>query len=357
MSRLATVRGLVMLVAVGAGVASAAQNRQSNEISLWYKLVKDYRQGRAEPAIDALVALGPGATKGLVSSEDLGLPPEEMNAAALLETEAGFRAGSLTALSARLSNADLLLRRARKELVKQRRNTHDQDELSRRWSVTVGRKALWFSIVGVADAMLKEACERFPDDAPLHLTYGLARETEAFSVDHLALSDVARFGPNLSSSYQRTGALIQAREAFEHAVALNPALAEARLRLGRVYVLQKEDERAAPHLEQARAVEALPAYRYLASLMLGDVHARRGSIETATELYLGARRLMPNAQSSYVAHAHALRTAGRAGEATAVVTEMLDRGVHDDDPWTFYPRGLEFALTQFGPLRALVQDK
>ena len=71
-----------MLVAVAAGVATAAQNRQSNEISLWYKLVKDYRQGRAEPAIDALVALGPGATKGLVSSEELGLPPEEMNAAA-----------------------------------------------------------------------------------------------------------------------------------------------------------------------------------------------------------------------------------------------------------------------------------
>jgi len=356
MSRLATVR-ILLILALAASAAFAGQDRRSNEVSLWYKLVQDYRQGRSEPAIDALVALSPNATKGLVSSEDLGLPPEEMNAAALLETEAGFRAGSLTALSARLSNADLLLRRARKELMRQRRNTRHQDELNRLWSLTVGRKALWLSIVGVADAMLKEACATFPDDAALHLTYGIARETEAFSVDHLAIGDVARFGPNLSPSYQRTGALIQAREAFEHAVALNPALAEARLRLGRVYVLQKDDARAAPHLEQARAVEALPAYRYLASLMLGDVHARRGSIETATELYLGARRLMPNAQSSYVAHAHALRTAGRASEATAVVAEMLGRGVHDDDPWMFYPRGLELALTQLGPLRALVQDK
>ena len=357
MSRFAAVRGLAVLAALAVSTAFAGQARRSNDVSLWYKLVKDYQQGRAEPAIDALVALPPSATKGLAASEDLGLFPEAMNAAALLETEAGFRTGSLPALSARLSNADLLLRRARKELMKQRRNTHDQDELIRRWSLTVGRKALWLSIVGVADAMLKEACVTFPDDAALHLTYGLARETEAFSVDHLATSDVARFGPNLSPSYQRTGALIQAREALERAVALDPALAEARLRLGRVYVLQKDDERAAPHLEQARAVEALPAYRYLASLMLGDVHARRGSIDTATELYLGARRLIPNAQSSYVAHAHALRTADRASEATAVITEMLDRGVHDDDPWTFYPRGLEFALTQFGPLRALVQDK
>ena len=91
--------------------------------------------------------------------------------------------------------------------------------------------------------------------------------------------------------------------------------------------------------------------------MLGDLRARGGRIDSATELYLGARLLFPNAQSSYVAHAHALRTAGRASEATAVITEMLGRGVHDDDPWTFYPRGLEFELTQLGPLRALVQEK
>lgn len=357
MSRFATVRCLLMLVAVGASVPSASQDRQTNEISLYYKLVKDYRQGRAEPAIDALVAMSPLATKGLVSSDDLGLPPEEMNAAALLETEAGFRSGSLTVLSARLSNADLLLRRADRDLRRMKIDTRRQNDLRRQWFLTVGRKALWMLIVGVSDGVLKEGCETFPDDAALHLTYGMARETDAFSVDYLASSDLARFGPNLSSSYQRTAALSQARSALERAVELNPASAEARLRLGRVYVLLGDHTRAVPHLDQARVIDSLPAYRYLALLMLGDLQLRTGGIDPAIDLYLSARRLMPNAQSSYIAHAHSLRIAGRAPEAAAVISEMLGRAVHDDDPWTYYPRGFEYELTLLGPLRVLVQEK
>jgi tetratricopeptide (TPR) repeat protein len=357
MSRSATARSLLVLTALVASAAFAGQESRSNEISLYYKLVKDYRQGRAEAAIDGLIALPPSATQGLVRSEDLGLPAAEMNAAALLETEAGFRSGNLVILAARLSNADLLMRRGHRELRRLKIDPRSQDELRRRWSLTVGRKALWMTIVGMADAMLKDACETFPDDAALHLTYGIARETEAFTVDHLSIGNVARFGPNLSPSYQRSAALTQARQAFERAIALDPSSAEAHLRLGRVYVLQKNDEDAAPHFEQARTGTALPAYQYLASLMLGDVHARKGSIDAATELYLAARRLMPNAQSSYVAHAHALRSAGRAMEAAAVISEMLGRSVHDDDPWTFYPRGFELALTEFVPLRALVQEK
>ena len=49
--------------------------------------------------------------------------------------------------------------------------------------------------------------------------------------------------------------------------------------------------------------------------------------------------------------------AGRAEEATAVIGEMLGRATHEDDPWVNYPRGFEHALTEFGPLRALVQEK
>ena len=119
-------------------------------------------------------------------------------------------------------------------------------------------------MVGLVDRMLKEACDTFPNDAGLHLIYGLARETAAFSIDHIADGDVARFGPNLSPSYRRTGALTEARGAFERAVALNPASGEARLRLGRIYILLKDEERAVPHLEQApdgRVPSRLPVPR------------------------------------------------------------------------------------------------
>jgi tetratricopeptide (TPR) repeat protein len=360
MSRDATVRILVMLAAVPASLALAAQNRPAIELGAYYKLVKDYRQGRAEAAIDALVTLPPGATKAVISSPDPHWSSDDLSAAALLETEAGFRSSSLSMLSARLSNADLWLVRARKWLVNERLDTRRQDDFRRTWAVVVGRKALWLTIVGLVDPMLKEACDMFPKDADLHLAFGLARETAAFSVDHLAMADVGRIGLEsalLSPSLARAGALMQAREAFERAVELSPGSAEARVRLAHVYVRLKDDRRAVPHLEHARTTESLPAYRYIASLLLGDVRKRAGDIEAAIELYLSARQLMPNAQSAYIAQANALRTAGRAEEATAVIGEMLGRATHEDDPWVFYPRGFEFALTQFGPLRALVLEK
>ena len=360
MSRLAAAPSLLLLTAVTASLPVLAQKQAPVDAAVYYTLIKDYRQGRAEAAIDALVALVPSATDGIVTGSDPHWTPEEMTAAALLETEAGFRSNSLSALSARLSNADLWLVRARRALVKEKLDTSQQDEIRRRWSLTVGRKALWLTIVGLADSTLKEACDMFPNDAALHLTYGLARESAAFSVDRVEMIRAAPIGLEsaLSSpSSLRTDALVQARQALERAVELDPALAEARVRLARVYVLLKDEKRAIPHLEHARTLESLPAYRYLASLMLGDLRRRAGDVDLAIELYLSARHLLPNAQSSYVAQAHALRAAGRPEDATAVIEDMLGRPAHDDDPWVYYPRGFEFALTQFAPLRALVQEK
>jgi tetratricopeptide (TPR) repeat protein len=349
-----------MLAAVAASLALAAQSQPTIELAAYYKLIQDYRQGRAEPAIDALAALPPAAARAVLTSPNLRWTSEDMSAAALLETEAGFRGSTLSTLSARLSNADLWLVRARKWLVDERLDTRQQDDLRRRWSLTVGRKAVWLTIVGLVDPMLKEACDLFPKDADLHLAFGVARETAAFTVDHIAMADVGRFGLEsalLSPSVARSGALMQAREAFERAVELQPASAEARVRLAHVYVRLKEDRRAIPHLERARTVESLPAYRYVASVLLGDVRKRSGDIDTAIELYRHARQLMPNAQSAYIAHASALRAAGRAEEASVVIDEMLGRAIHEDDPWVQYPRGFEVALTQLGPLRALVQEK
>ena len=347
-------------MAVVAATLAMAPTQRQVEISAYYNLIRDYRQSRAEAAIDALVELPADAAKPALTGPDPHWSADDMNAAALLETEAGFRGRTLTVLSARLSNADLWLTKARKQIVGERLDTRRQDEFRRRWSLTVGRKSLWLTIVGLVEPMLREACETFPNDAGLHLVYGLAKESGAFSVDRVDMIKTAPMGFEwaLSApSMLRTDLLNQARQALERAVELEPALTEARVRLARVYVLLKDEKRAVPHLEHALKLESLPAYRYLASMMLGDLGRRAGDTDGAIALYLAARQLMPNGQSAYVAHANALRSAGRVEEAAAVVAEMLGRTTHDDDPWVFYPRGFEFELTLFGPLRLQVQEK
>jgi predicted Zn-dependent protease len=207
----------------------------------------------------------------------------------------------------------------------------------------------------VADPLLERACEVFGDDAASHLAYGFARESSSFATRWTVGLDMS-IGLTPSNK-ERMDALSDARTALERALKLDPGSDEARVRLAHVHLLLKDERRAAPLLEQTLVLGAPPLYRYLASIMLGDVQARRGELQPAIELYLDARRLLPTGQSSYIAHAFALRAAGQADAAARVLGEMLSRVPHDDDPWMQYPRGFDLAATQLDPLRALVRKK
>lgn len=129
------------------------------------------------------------------------------------------------------------------------------------------------------------------------------------------------------------------------------------MRLAHVHMELNEPQRAIPLLEQLLAQKTLPEYRYVGLNLLADALVRTGAVDRGIEMYTAARKLMPSAQSAYIGHARALRMAGRAGDAAVVVSAMLARPVHDDDPWARYPLGFEIELTQFDALRARVQDQ
>lgn len=356
----AAARTCAAVVAVAASLVHARQNPPAIELKAYYSFIKEYRQGHANSAIAALLAFPAIGTRPIVTGSKPGFSVIDMNAAALLETEAGFQKGELTELATRLSHADLWLDRARRQLAAARENTRPQDEFRCQWVNTLGRRAIWNGHIGIADRTLLDCLIQFPDDVQLNLTQGLVQETAAFSVDRVA---VASLQPNrletalLVPSAQRTDALVTARLAFERVIARDQNSAEAHLRLAHVLIGLNDDRRAIPHLEQARMLEGVPAYRYLAAIMLGDVRRRAGDVAGAIELYRSARALMPNTQSAYIAQAHALRMVDRADDATAVLRDMLNRTTHEDDPWVFYPRGLEVSLTQFDRLRAQVREK
>ena len=218
---------------------------------------------------------------------------------------------------------------------------------------------LAISVVGAADGMLREACDVFRDDPAVFLAYGMARETSAFAVDGLGRSRTSRLGGRRRSTRRRTRvarALLDARSALQRALQLDPHSVEARLRLAHVYVRLDDERRATPLLEQILAGDPPEAYAYIASILLGDVRARGGQLQPAIDLYLNARALMPAAQSAYIAHAHALRSAGQAEAAATVVSDMLERPTHGDDPWTKYPRGLDEEAADLARLRVLLRQ-
>jgi tetratricopeptide (TPR) repeat protein len=139
------------------------------------------------------------------------------------------------------------------------------------------------------------------------------------------------------------GDLKDAERAYRSALAAQPGLVEARLRLGRVLTLHGDTEGAVRTLAAIGEGSEAP-YRYLARMFEGDLFERRGDATEAARRYLAATALLPRAQSAYVALAHVRHTTGaRAAAAADVRVTTLDTLVPDaGDPWFWYPRGLSW---------------
>jgi len=369
---------LVLAVTACLGVASA-QDKPSVGDTLtkagfrieYIRILKEFIGGDADRAVADLARLPPAATHRLnpkdgkpwgdklVTQRDFTLTPNASEAlfelselqmslaAVMVETEAAFLENRGDLLYDRLQNAELWL-----DSVEQLFNRGRWADFRRRWSLAVGRKALWSAAPSPASKILRDACALFPDDAALFLAYGHAQETTAFVAGATTPVDRSAAGA------ARRRALSESRTALERALRLDSgsnSSIEARVRLAHIHAISGEDGRAAPLLEQVLSRSAPQPYQYLSSIMLGDIDARAGRLDQATTRYIEARQIVPGAQNVYVAHAHALRAADRHEEAAGVLREMLGRSQRIDDPWVQYSRGFDPELTRLEPLRAFVR--
>lgn len=314
----------------------------------YYLLITQYRTGDANRAVATLSTWPAGDS--LAVQPRTPWPPDVLRAAALLETEAAFASGvTFEDMSVRLNRADRWLTESERRLP---RDT--ADGFRRQWDRTVGRRLLWNGLVAVAARILDEACRRFPEDGDLFLALGTAIEAMAF--DNAV--DPATPGNAATAARKRTqDALVRAKFAFEKAAAAKSGPIEARLRLARMLVLEGNDVRATSLLESVLAapVPVVPQVAYLAAIMLGEIHARRGDLPRATVLFTDARARVPSGQSAYLAEAHALRRAGQTEAAASVLEDMLRRPRPTTDPWRQYLLGFYEGTPSFEPLRDQVR--
>jgi tetratricopeptide (TPR) repeat protein len=132
--------------------------------------------------------------------------------------------------------------------------------------------------------------------------------------------------------------LREAGALFGRAVALAPALVEARVRLARVKTLQHDDDRAAALLDQVLAAQPAPRWRYMALLLLGGIRERAGRPDEAIRLYGEAIDARPDGQSAYLAMSHAMYAAGDRQTASKTLDRMFARALTPsaDEPWWDY---------------------
>ena len=173
-----------------------------------------------------------------------------------------------------------------------------------------------------AEAGLKLA----PQDATLHLADGLASETIGITgFVEPSLRSVRDVRGRLISGYDdvnRKKELTRAAGDFERALALNPRLSEARLRLGRVLWRLGRGREAREALQQS-VTGSEGALAYLAHLFLGQCLEDDGDLAAAIDQYAAAVSIRPDTQVGAVALAHAHSLRGDAEKGREILGRIL----------------------------------
>ena len=205
-------------------------------------------------------------------------------------------------------------------------------------------------------APLARAQQRFPQDPLVALALGSLHEAHA-APNALVEASVGRQG-NLEKWRQEERAyrLEQALAAYRQAVALDPTLAEAHLRLGHVLLLAGKADEADAAFARASAETGDRRWRYLAEMLRADAADARGDRVVGRQRYEAALAAWPDAQSPVLALSRLDASDGEWPAAQARLSALGPRaGGRAEDPWWAYGFGQAWRIDAgLAALRRLV---
>jgi hypothetical protein len=206
--------------------------------------------------------------------------------------------------------------------------------------------------VGAAHEVVRAGLERFEDDAELLTVLGMTLEVGPSMRSYDLPLDPKRRPPTDRPGYTVEGGgsrgedrpfpestLGKAETAFRRALAADPGLGEARLRRGRVRLLQGHVGEAIVDLQQVAREDGSLRRRYLAHLFEARAHEKRGDYEAAARAYRAAVAIEPEGQSAWIGLGRALDLLRRGHEAQDAFVAALDIRGKRGDPWWSYNRG------------------
>lgn len=185
-----------------------------------------------------------------------------------------------------------------------------------RFYLGTARQAHWSHCLGTAQYWARAGLRRFPKDSLLLLTLGIAAENDAF---HLRAPTAHSAG---ISSKQRS-LWEEAQRIFEDALAAEPVLHEARLRLGRVLWRLGNAEAARGCFEAVLSADADASLHYLAHLFLGRLHQEAGRFPEAEKECAAALRMRPASEPAAVAVSYLRQLQGDTEGAREVLNRFL----------------------------------
>ena len=341
-----TFLAVVLVAVVAASPAGRAQIPPSvpPRPTSYAQILELYQRDQIDAALSALAELSEedvrsGQRLVIQAFDQSGAADLLLRVGALLHTEAAFRlsnsssVGTLRHLAFARTYLEKLAHRRRDD-----RFVHDW------WIMVIAFFQGQFDLLK-ANELSRLAHDLVGDSPELFLATGVTQEM-AWTRSH-----------DDDQEYALKGDLRAAEFAYRKALAGEPDLVEASLRLGRVLTLRGDYDGALRALSAVRSTGDA-GFRYLGHLFEGDALERRGSSAEAEKRYIAAFAALPEGQSARLALAHLRHAAGaRAAAAEAVRATAVDRGVGETvDPWLWYTRGLFWRAAGYMlALRAQVQ--
>jgi tetratricopeptide (TPR) repeat protein len=220
--------------------------------------------------------------------------------------------------------------------------TGEHKTIAADWYVALAAAlAVAYDLAGLKDH-LEEAREQFPEHAEIQFLSGCLAESLASPIVQASRRD-DRNAPQTKSPFQslqerslaRGPNLELAKQHYEKALDIQPQHYEARIRLGRVLMIDDRTKDALPLLEAPFETEdpALSYYRYL---FLGRAYDRTGKRDEARQSYRAATQLFPNAQSPWLALSALAGGIGDTEGSRAAMERIIQRTDAPDDPWWQY---------------------
>jgi tetratricopeptide (TPR) repeat protein len=235
------------------------------------------------------------------------------------------------------------------ELVNHLVTRRRQSDFGLGWHLAVGGYLTSVTLWN-AGYQIKRGLNLFPDSATLHLAAGVV--DEAFGAPAVQRQVERAKGTDRELSWRQLQNfdvtrpethLMRARSAFRRALAIDPSLDEARVRLGHVLLEEGNLDQALAELERARSDSVDAVIRYYSLLFAGRVHEKAGRWADARASYEAAAREMPSAQTPGVALSELLDASGMREAAVRSLEPALPavegNATSRRDPWWDYPNG------------------
>ena len=217
--------------------------------------------------------------------------------------------------------------------------------IARAWYRAIGALYQQWADLGQLGGHLSAGAALFPDDAvlllykgTLHQGYADARVQTYVSTFNGQLGRPNLFPRTLSIGSPDTELGI-AERSLRQALAIDPSLVEARIRLAHVLHARGKSTEARVFARQALEVPLGGFLEYYGAMVLGRIEARSGRLAEAREAFARAAALYPDAQSAQVALSHVALLEGRAAEGLERVARALGSQPQASmDPWAWYFR-------------------